>query len=65
MVRKARSSLGFLCSLGPTESSQQKFDTKLPPGYNENWPSDITFSLNGVDIASWTSPVTSDRCTVF
>lgn len=26
------------------------------PGFNENWPSDITFSLNGVDIATWTSP---------
>lgn len=26
------------------------------PGINENWPSDITFSLNGVDVAQWTSP---------
>lgn len=26
------------------------------PGYNENWPSDISFSVNGVDIGVWTSP---------
>ncbi|MFE5323146.1 ArsR/SmtB family transcription factor [Paenibacillus sp. NPDC056579] len=26
------------------------------PHYNENWPSDITFSLNGVDVATWTCP---------
>ena len=26
------------------------------PGYCENWPSDITFSLNGVTLCSWTCP---------
>lgn len=26
------------------------------PGVNENWPSDITFSLNGEEIGTWTSP---------
>lgn len=26
------------------------------PGYNENWPSDITFYVNGLPIGLWTSP---------
>lgn len=26
------------------------------PGYNENWPSDITFDVNGINLGSWTSP---------
>ena len=26
------------------------------PGYNENWPSDISFEINGVRIGKWTSP---------
>ena len=26
------------------------------PGYNENWPSDITLWFNGLEIATWTSP---------
>jgi len=26
------------------------------PGYNEQWPSDITFSVNGVEIGQWTCP---------
>lgn len=26
------------------------------PGYRENWPSDITFSVNGVELGTWTSP---------
>ncbi len=26
------------------------------PGSNDNWPSDISFSLNGVNIGKWTSP---------
>ncbi|MFB9277746.1 ArsR/SmtB family transcription factor [Cohnella cellulosilytica] len=26
------------------------------PGYNENWPSDITFSINGIEIGTWTCP---------
>lgn len=26
------------------------------PGYNENWPSDITFSINGHAVAMWTCP---------
>ncbi|OPH59655.1 transcriptional regulator [Paenibacillus ferrarius] len=26
------------------------------PGYNENWPSDITFFLNEIPIGAWTSP---------
>lgn len=26
------------------------------PRYNENWPSDITFSLNGVVLGAWTCP---------
>ena len=26
------------------------------PGYDENWPSDIIFSLNGVELGMWTSP---------
>jgi len=26
------------------------------PGYNENWPSDITFSLAGVELGTWTCP---------
>lgn len=26
------------------------------PGYNENWPSDIYFAVNGIDIGFWTSP---------
>ena len=26
------------------------------PGYNNNWPSDITFILNDVELLTWTSP---------
>ena len=26
------------------------------PGYNDQWPSDITLWINGVEIGSWTSP---------
>ena len=26
------------------------------PGYSEDWPSDISFYLNGVEICQWTSP---------
>ncbi len=26
------------------------------PGFNENWPSDISFYLNNVEVAQWTSP---------
>ncbi|UVI28885.1 ArsR/SmtB family transcription factor [Paenibacillus spongiae] len=26
------------------------------PGYNEQWPSDITFAVNGVEIGTWTCP---------
>jgi predicted transcriptional regulator len=26
------------------------------PGYNKNWPSDINFFLNGVNLGQWTSP---------
>ncbi|CQR54023.1 ArsR/SmtB family transcription factor [Paenibacillus riograndensis] len=26
------------------------------PKYNDNWPSDITFSVNGLDLATWTCP---------
>lgn len=26
------------------------------PGYNKNWPSDITFFINGVKLGNWTSP---------
>lgn len=26
------------------------------PGYNENWPSDISFTVNGTEIGVWTSP---------
>jgi predicted transcriptional regulator len=26
------------------------------PGYNENWPSDITFGLNGRELGTWTCP---------
>lgn len=26
------------------------------PHYNENWPSDITFSVNGIEVATWTCP---------
>ena len=26
------------------------------PGINSNWPSDITFSLNGIELGTWTSP---------
>ena len=26
------------------------------PGYNENWPSDITFYINGLSAGTWTSP---------
>ena len=26
------------------------------PDYNENWPSDLTVWVNGVDLGSWTSP---------
>jgi Predicted transcriptional regulator len=26
------------------------------PGYNENWPSDIAFSINGVHVGTWTCP---------
>ncbi|WNS43768.1 HTH domain-containing protein [Paenibacillus sp. MMS20-IR301] len=26
------------------------------PGYAEDWPSDIVFSLNGVNVGTWTSP---------
>ncbi|MBP3235163.1 MAG: winged helix-turn-helix transcriptional regulator [Eubacterium sp.] len=26
------------------------------PGVNSDWPSDITFSLNGIELGTWTSP---------
>ncbi|WP_274653586.1 ArsR/SmtB family transcription factor [Paenibacillus humicola] len=26
------------------------------PGYNENWPSDLTFYLNGMAVGTWTCP---------
>ncbi len=26
------------------------------PHYNENWPSDITFAVNGLEVATWTCP---------
>jgi predicted transcriptional regulator len=26
------------------------------PGYNKNWPSDISFFINGVNLGHWTSP---------
>lgn len=26
------------------------------PGYDENWPSDIVFTLNGITLGMWTSP---------
>ncbi len=26
------------------------------PGVNENWPSDITISVNGTEVGMWTSP---------
>ncbi|WP_219834030.1 transcriptional regulator [Paenibacillus sp. R14(2021)] len=26
------------------------------PGYNENWPSDISFFLNGTELGTWTCP---------
>lgn len=26
------------------------------PGVNDDWPSDITFSINGVEVGTWTSP---------
>lgn len=26
------------------------------PGYNKNWPSDINFFMNGVNLGQWTSP---------
>lgn len=26
------------------------------PGYQEDWPSDITFSINGTDVCTWTLP---------
>jgi len=26
------------------------------PGYNENWPSDISFHVNGVNLGTWTCP---------
>lgn len=26
------------------------------PGFSEDWPSDITFSINGVSLCQWTSP---------
>lgn len=26
------------------------------PQYNEHWPSDITFSINGTEVATWTCP---------
>ncbi|AZN41440.1 ArsR/SmtB family transcription factor [Paenibacillus albus] len=26
------------------------------PGYNENWPSDITFWMNGIELGTWTCP---------
>ena len=26
------------------------------PGFNEDWPSDIRFQLNGTDLGTWTSP---------
>lgn len=26
------------------------------PGINDNWPSEITFSLNGIELGSWISP---------
>ncbi|TBL81993.1 ArsR/SmtB family transcription factor [Paenibacillus thalictri] len=45
--------------VGHTEASSITISLEIcseAPHYNENWPSDITFSLNDTDVATWTCP---------
>jgi predicted transcriptional regulator len=45
--------------VGQLEASSISFSLEIcseAPHYNENWPSDISFSLNNIDIATWTCP---------
>ena len=50
----------FPCHL-PTTVNIDRLDLLMEicseaPSYNEDWPSDITVWINGVDIGTWTSP---------
>ncbi|SDD07898.1 Predicted transcriptional regulator [Paenibacillus sp. UNCCL117] len=45
--------------VGRAEASSMTISLELcseAPQYNENWPSDITFSVNDTDVATWTCP---------
>jgi predicted transcriptional regulator len=45
--------------VGRTEATSITISLEIcseAPSYNENWPSDISFSLNNVDVATWTCP---------
>ncbi len=45
--------------VGQSEASSITFSLEIcseAPRYNENWPSDITFTVNGIDVATWTCP---------
>jgi predicted transcriptional regulator len=45
--------------VGQAEASSITFSLEIcseAPHYNENWPSDITFTVNGIDVATWTCP---------
>ncbi|UOE93564.1 ArsR family transcriptional regulator [Alkalihalobacillus sp. LMS39] len=46
----------LLTSENPTELEISLELSSEAPFIRENWPSDITFSLNGVDLGKWTSP---------
>lgn len=45
--------------VGNAEASQITLSLEIcseAPHYNENWPSDITFTLNGMEVGTWTCP---------
>jgi len=45
--------------VGQSEAESITFSLEIcseAPHYNENWPSDITFSVNDIDVATWTCP---------
>lgn len=46
----------LLESQGPKELEISLEICSEAPGYNEDWPSDITFFINGVNIGYWISP---------
>ncbi len=46
----------LLSSQTPEELEISMEISSEAPGVNEDWPSDITFHLNGVELGTWTSP---------